>query len=169
MKKKDKQEILLQHNYSYLEHYKGLRIKIPIVICGIEISVMGFILSNEEIISSSLQKFLIVIILLILGVGGLVTYQAIHEQYEDILDDFLHVYKKMGIAGEDYFPAGKEPSKHNNMFRALKIWRVGYWSLGLVTVASTLLMYRNELDIIYCFLKHYPPYLLAPDFCILNL
>lgn len=144
MEKDEKQGILLQHTFNYLEYYKSLRIKIPVVICGLIIGVTGFILDSSEIPSSALEKFLLIGILLILGSGGIITYKAIQEQYNDILEDIIHIQKMMGITGEDYYPPGKEPSKENKMYRAAKLWFVGYSALVLITIVAILLILINK-------------------------
>ena len=132
MTTEEKQIELLNRQYTNIEHYKSLRLKIPTLFGGIIIALTGYILNSDNIPKDANQKFLFAILILFLGVFGIVTYRFVQNQYKDIAEDIHYLWSKLKMNGSDYFK--EEKGILNSKTLAPKIFLTGYLSILILTL-----------------------------------
>ncbi len=104
----EKQQFYLQHQWDLLEIQKGYRMRIPLIIGGINISVTSFVLNSTKIPQSTYEKVALALMLLVITGAGIIVLRQVQKQYMHFLQKIDYLYQKMGIEGPEFCDE-KEP------------------------------------------------------------
>lgn len=100
--KEDKQLELLRWHQDCLDHYKGLRFQIPVLIITIQLSAFAFIVKDLAE-GGKLETGLGLLLVSLISAIGLRALYLVRGQYRSISEDMDHLREKLAMDGLDYF------------------------------------------------------------------
>ena len=139
MTKEQKQIEFLNRVYVNIEHYKSLRIKLPITISSLIIAITAFVMNNDNIPKDNFQRILLIFVVVIICLLGNISYYYVHSQYKDLVEDIHHLWKRLGMTGIDFYKENKQIGMNPKQY-ATKIFFIGYLSIILMSIISILVI-----------------------------
>lgn len=106
MDKIDKQIELLNQFYRDVSYYKDLRIKLPVYVGGLVVGLTGYLVGDDSFPASEFERYSICAIIAVVGLYGFVSYRIAHSYFDDIAEDIIYLWKKIGMSGDEFFPPG---------------------------------------------------------------
>lgn len=138
MTTEQKQIELLNRHYTNIENYKSLRFTIPTTISTLNLGMLAILVSNLDKLVFDGFKILMYFMLLTFGAFGIVALRLAQRQFIGIAEKIFHLYDKLNICGEDFYPEGlghrDDPGQ-----RAGDIFWLGYIAIFLTTVMSVII------------------------------
>ncbi|MCF8302369.1 MAG: hypothetical protein K9I94_03760 [Bacteroidales bacterium] len=122
---------LLERMYTNIEGYKSLRFKVPVVTSGLILALTGFVLESDKIPQDNSQKIFIIIILFVFTLAGILLVYGIRKQYNYLVDNINHLYKRLDIKGKKFYAEGRDYI-NNPMRRATYMFLGAYIIIGLI-------------------------------------
>ena len=135
----EKQIQLLNRNYTNIEHYKSLRLRIPTIFGGMIIALSGYVITSDEIIEVPYSKLIFSILIILISIFGIIIYYFIQKQYKDIAEDIYYLQEKLEMVGEDFYKKDKGII-HNNRILAPRIFLAGYLSMISAAIIGLVLI-----------------------------
>lgn len=105
----DKQTLLLRRYWELLEGLKQQRNQLPIVVGTALLAATAFVLDSSRIPSSRPQAVGISVLILLIAGTGVAVGRILENRYEFVNNRIKHLYRRIGITGEDFFPDEGSP------------------------------------------------------------
>ena len=140
MSTEDKQVLLLRRRWEAIEVAKDYRFRTPIVVCGLLLTVTGFVMQSNTVPSTTLHKNAILAVLITMTTVGVMIFYSVHELYNQFFEQIDYLYKQLGISGEEYFT-----TTHRNESKPIKLFLAGYIAIIMVGIVCSAVVSMESL------------------------